>query len=164
MMMDVDVRPHNDVKRLFITFAITFLGVHKFVDNILMPPTTPSSSSSPSSPKKASSSTTSSPAENSKNNIKQQVTTVINNNKKNCVETEPNNYYCSDNPEQVQMHKTAHYYLQNFGVLQTIEGNGEENKRMRHVAASMTNYLNRWIGMHQKTNEGLIQQWYVMKV
>lgn len=36
--MRVAVRPHNDVKKLFITFAITFLAMHQIIQNFFITP------------------------------------------------------------------------------------------------------------------------------
>lgn len=121
--MRVDVRPHNDVKKLFITFAITFLGVHRIVDTIMTP------------------------------SLKE---TVAADAKQCVVEPEKEPLFCpADDTKTIEKNnvreqKTVQYYMKTFGVVQTIEGNGEENKRMKHVAASMEDYMKRWITQHER--------------
>lgn len=108
------MRPHNDVKKLFIAFAISFLAIHQLIDTIINP--------------------------SSK--------VVVD--AKTCVETEENNFFCTDDPKEARKRarKTVQYYLQNFGVVQTIEGSGEENKRMKKVASDMENYMKGWIVLY----------------
>mmetsp|Transcript_22120 Transcript_22120/g.48103 ORF Transcript_22120/g.48103 Transcript_22120/m.48103 type:complete len:212 (-) Transcript_22120:345-980(-) len=109
--MRVAVRPHNDVKKLFITFAISFLAIHQLIHSFI----TPSSKMGADA--------------------------------KTCVETKENNFLCTNDPKEARKkaRKTTQYYLQNFGIPQTIEGSGDENKRMKGVANSMENYLKHWI-------------------
>jgi len=64
-----------------------------------------------------------------------------------CVETDENNFFCTDGPKEAKKkaRKTAQYYLRNFGVAQTIDGNGDENRRMRDLADDMEDYFRKWI-------------------
>ena len=66
---------------------------------------------------------------------------------KTCVETEKDNFFCTDDAQEARKraHKSWEYYLQSFGVAQTIEGSGEENMKMRVVDADMIRYFKRWI-------------------
>ena len=66
---------------------------------------------------------------------------------KTCVETEKDNFFCTDDAQEARKraHKSWEYYLQSFGVAQTIEGSGEENTKMRVVDADMRQYFKRWI-------------------
>ena len=102
--MEVAVRPHNDVKKLFITFSITFLAVHQVI-----------SSKMTTSNKEVLSTTTTSSSSS----------TVANKNADiSCVESYVNNFYCPNNAQgkekQQEEEKSARrkvpYYLQNFGV------------------------------------------------
>ena len=104
--MEVAVRPHNDVKKLFITFSITFLAVHQVI----------SSQMTTSNKEVLSKTTTSSSSLSS---------TVANKNADiSCVESYVNNFYCPNNAQgkekQQEEEKSARrkvpYYLLNFGV------------------------------------------------
>jgi len=66
---------------------------------------------------------------------------------KTCVETGENNFFCTDDPKEARKRerKSSKYYLQNFGVAQTIEGSGEENIRMKVLADDMEKYFKKWI-------------------
>ena len=102
--MEVAVRPHNDVKKLFITFSITFLAVHQVI-----------SSKMTTSNKEVLSTTTTSSSSSTVSNKNADVS---------CVESYVNNFYCPNNAQgkekQQEEEKSARrkvpYYLQNFGV------------------------------------------------
>jgi len=137
--MRVDVRPHNDVKKLFITFAITFLAVHRIIDTIMTPP-----------PKKtATADAKPKPKQCAVEPEKEPLFCPAADDTKT---VEKNNVRVTLEMNNVREQKTVQYYMQNFGVVQTIEGNGEENIRMKHAAASMEDYMRRWITLHE-TNE-----------
>ncbi len=60
-----------------------------------------------------------------------------------CVETEDNVYFCTDDLEEARLKsKAAHrYYLNNFGVKQTIMGNSKDVTIMRRLEKEMEPYL-----------------------
>mmetsp|Transcript_3893 Transcript_3893/g.5995 ORF Transcript_3893/g.5995 Transcript_3893/m.5995 type:complete len:177 (-) Transcript_3893:105-635(-) len=64
-----------------------------------------------------------------------------------CVETEDNVYFCTDDLEEArQKSKAAHrYYLNNFGVKQTIMGNSKDVTIMRRLEKEMEPYLKKAI-------------------
>ena len=102
--MEVAVRPHNDVKKLFITFSITFLAVHQVISSKM---------------------TTSNKEVLSKTTTSSSSSTVANKNADiSYVESYVNNFYCPNNAQgkekQQEEEKSARrkvpYYLLNFGV------------------------------------------------
>ena len=127
--MRVAVRPHNDIRKLFIAFAISFLAMHQLVITFLAP------------------------------------SSKITTDAKTCVETDTNQFYCSDDPKEARKRarKTTNYYLTNFGVRQTIEGSGEEQKKMIAVSAQMEQYLKTWITRYHHI-ESLKEKWYVFSL
>ena len=102
--MEVAVRPHNDVKKLFITFSITFLAVHQVISSKM----TTSNKEVLSTTRTSSSSST----------VANKIADI------SCVESYVNNFYCPNNAQgkekQQEEEKSARrkvpYYLQNFGV------------------------------------------------
>ena len=82
--------------------------------------------------------------------------------KKTCLEKDENNFFCIANPKEARKkaRRTAQYYLQNFGVAQTINGNGDENRRMRDLADDMEDYFRKWIEINGHSKE-LKEKWYV---
>ena len=126
------VKPHSDVRKLFITFAVSFTIVHQLVLAVLAPASSSSST----------------------------ILAAAKSNAATCVETSPNKFYCSDDKKDARKRamKTVSYYLSNFGVRQTIEGNGEENIKMRVVTADMEQYLKRWISTYDHV-ESLKEKW-----
>ena len=79
-----------------------------------------------------------------------------------CLEKDENNFFCFEHPKEARRkaRRTAQYYLQNFGVAQTINGNGDENRRMRDRADGMEEYFRKWIEINGHSKE-LKEKWYV---
>jgi len=140
MRIAVRQRPqHIKVSRLFGTFALTFTLVHHLVHTILEPPSTTGSSR-----------TTIIGKDNPNHRHHANYHLVAE--AKTCVETDTNNFFCTDDPSEARKRgrKTPQYYLETFGVQQTIEGSGEENRRMREVADGMVEYFKKWIETYDR--------------
>lgn len=84
---------------------------------------------------------------------------------KTCIEVEESNFICSDEKNELaearkRARKNVQYYLNNFGVRQTIDGNAEENEQMLKVANAMEDYLKSWISRYDNVEE-MKEKWYV---
>ena len=64
-----------------------------------------------------------------------------------CVLTDNGTYFCSEDEKEARRRarRTPEYYVTNFGVAQTVDGNGDENRKMMEVKRNMNNYMSNWI-------------------
>jgi hypothetical protein len=185
--MKVAVRQQrSDVKKLFITFAITFTVVHQAVIAFVAPPAPPPPPP-PLTIKPANNkvTTTTKKVKHRGTGVTETITTTTTTIKKSlvdgttfeaadgntyinvpfelrrdlnvpaelknpkCVKTSGNDFFCSDDPAELKLRADVQYYLQNYGAVQTIEGNGEENIKMRVVASDMETYMKEWIRYYE---------------
>merc|ERR1719356_308771 len=67
--------------------------------------------------------------------------------KRQCVMTDGVGYFCSADADERRRRarKTSSYYQKRYGVKQTIDGSGEENRKMIEVARNMDQYLSKWL-------------------
>lgn len=187
--MKVAVRQQrSDVKKLFITFAITFTVVHQAVIAFVAPPAPPPPPPPPPltiKPANNKVTTTTKKVKHRGTGVTETITTTTTTIKKSlvdgttfeaadgntyinvpfelrrdlnvpaelknpkCVKTSGNDFFCSDDPAELKLRADVQYYLQNYGAVQTIEGNGEENIKMRVVASDMENYMKEWIRYYE---------------
>mmetsp|Transcript_27434 Transcript_27434/g.39285 ORF Transcript_27434/g.39285 Transcript_27434/m.39285 type:complete len:175 (+) Transcript_27434:198-722(+) len=77
-----------------------------------------------------------------------------------CVETDDNVYFCTDDLEEARQKakKTHRYYLNNYGVKQTIMGNTQDVATMRRLESEMGPYLKKIIEEHGGGEEWLKEQ------
>jgi hypothetical protein len=119
-----DVRPRNDVRHLHVSFGITFVILHQIVTTIV-----DYSSSS---------------------------RYTISNAKTSCVETDANGFNCANDPREARRRsrrKDVTYYLANYGVRQSQDGNDEERAAIHDVVLRMEDYMRRWIVKYDHDEE-----------
>jgi hypothetical protein len=122
--MRADVRPRNEIGRHYVSFGVTFVILHQIVNTLL--------------DHSSISSTTS-------------LGHVTSNNARTCVGIDGNGIPCGDDPGSREAsgrpsrRRDATYYLLNFGVRQSLDGNDEERVAIREVALRTEDYMRRWI-------------------
>lgn len=77
---------------------------------------------------------------------------------KACVEIEENLFLCTDAPVK-KLKKTYKYYLDNFGVAQTMSANADEEEMMTIIARNMKEYLKKFIEERGNGEEWLKEKW-----
>ncbi len=160
--MTVDVRPHNDVRRLFVSFGVAFLVVHQIVNTVVdfsSSSSSPSSSSSSSSSSHYSSIVADGGGGGSANDDAGTTTS--------CVETDENDLYCAEgDPKEARKRarrRALRFYLSNFGVRQTLDGSDDERIAMEDVVVGMEVYMRGWIVKHDH-DEKAKEAWCVSVV
>ncbi len=122
--MRADVPPRNKIGRHYVSFGVTFVVLHQIVNTILDHSSATSTTSSGH---------------------------VISNNARTCVGIDGNGIACGDDPVSRETRRRSSrrrdvtYYLLNFGVRQSLDGNDEERGAIREVALRMEDYMRRWI-------------------
>jgi len=79
---------------------------------------------------------------------------------KTCVETDDNMFFCTDDPKEARRKakRTHRYYLNNFGVKQTMGGSVEDMENMRILKRDMIAYLKKFIEERGTAEEWLKEQ------
>ena len=72
-----------------------------------------------------------------------------------CVLTDKG-YFCSEDEKEARRHArpTPEYYVTNFGVAQTVDGNGDENRKMTEVERNMNNYFVHFVVVDEAMRRG----------